>query len=144
MIVANQNGNTMLSYRINEITGSLTNTGQSISIPNPLAVEFLPSFNNTFSEPAELHSNEKDFFQVYPNPADGRITISMDHEFDSIDFTLYNATGGVVGYLHPDNSGETNLPGLPDGLYFLKGCWTYLNGSKAMEQMIKPLFIIRN
>lgn len=140
MIIANLNGNSIMSLRINENTGSLTNTGQIITIANPLAIEFLPAYINTSAFPVEKNLKEKDLFNFYPNPADCSITLCMNQTSKSMNFTLYNATGGIVRSLYPDITGETDIRGLPEGLYFVKGC---SNDTKG-KNLTKPLLIIRN
>jgi 6-phosphogluconolactonase len=41
MLVANQNGGNVLVFRINQETGELTPTGQSVQVPSPVCVRFM-------------------------------------------------------------------------------------------------------
>jgi 6-phosphogluconolactonase len=42
MLVANQNGNSVISFRINQSTGELTPTGSSVEVGSPVCVRFMP------------------------------------------------------------------------------------------------------
>ena len=57
---------------------------------------------------------------VYPNPTNGRITITLDSsETESLEFIIYNSLGQSVGYFELDSSNlEINLSYLSNGLYY--------------------------
>jgi 6-phosphogluconolactonase len=42
MLVANQSGNSVISFRINQTTGELTPTGSSVEVGSPVCVRFMP------------------------------------------------------------------------------------------------------
>ena len=42
MLVANQSGNSVISFRINQTTGELTPTGSSVDVGSPVCVRFMP------------------------------------------------------------------------------------------------------
>jgi 6-phosphogluconolactonase len=42
MLVANQNGKSVISFRINQTTGELTPTGSSVEVASPVCVRFVP------------------------------------------------------------------------------------------------------
>lgn len=42
MLVANQSGNSVISFRINQTTGELTPTGSSVEVVAPMCVRFMP------------------------------------------------------------------------------------------------------
>jgi 6-phosphogluconolactonase len=141
MVVANLQGDSMMSFKINQSTGKLSYTGYTVTILRPLAIEFLPSYNNPSSTVIPASSNKKDLFNIYPNPTAGSITLSMDYDFEDFNFTLHNSFGEIIRNLFPDSKGSSDLSSLPAGLYFVKGCSL---GIKGIEQLTKALLIIRN
>jgi hypothetical protein len=57
---------------------------------------------------------------VYPNPTNGRITITLDSsETESLEFIIYNSLGQSVGSFKLESSNlEINLSYLSNGIYY--------------------------
>ncbi|MBS1590035.1 MAG: PKD domain-containing protein [Bacteroidetes bacterium] len=63
-----------------------------------------------------------DMFLLYPNPTDGKLTISWKMALGKVSIQLIDVTGREITHLNPDTKSATNLDfsHLNTGVYFLK------------------------
>lgn len=73
-------------------------------------------------------------FNVYPNPADGEVQITLPGEWASCTLTIYDMRGAVVGKMMVNDGERVNLSHLSNGLYFFE---MEHQGVKKISKVIK-------
>jgi len=121
MLVGNQKGNSIYSFKIDESTGELTNTGMKMSMSKPLSFVFLPSFveENVGTSPVrEISKNPEN---VFPNPAINKLHVSSPFKAVVTKIELYNVTGQLVKTIIRDRISCIDVSELYRGTYLLVG-----------------------
>ncbi|MBL7771550.1 MAG: T9SS type A sorting domain-containing protein [Chitinophagaceae bacterium] len=92
---------------------------------NTQNIDTLWNYHDTTYQVTSLSVNnnyqENNNLQIYPNPNDGKFTVSAFHADQPIDLSLYDAAGKLVYLIK--NSKQTiqiSIPALEKGCYFLK------------------------
>ena len=96
--------------------------------------EFTALNNFTTLPLRESDMNERSFISVYPNPANGIVTISYETSFMVGNLTLTDITGKVVlSATLTDATTEINISGIPAGLYIVT---TNFDGNSITEKLV--------
>jgi DNA-binding beta-propeller fold protein YncE len=123
MIIANQKGASIMSVRIDDATGELTNSNNTFKIQSPLAIEFLafPGADTDTTGSVLTVDADAGMFSIYPNPAtdDVRIEASGSGMIRSLE--LYNQNGQRLKKYSNIHETTLDVTGLAGGQYLLLG-----------------------
>jgi D-alanyl-D-alanine carboxypeptidase len=91
-------------------------TYEGVDIYNQMDV---PVLNFMYNYAVDVNKEQKDKFQIYPNPSNGFFTVSTDQEIYAIDF--FNLTGEVIAnYTNIQKQHSFNLTEFPNGIYLYR------------------------
>lgn len=136
MLVGNQKGNSIFSYRIDESTGELNYTGKQLSIPAPLSIVFYPAYSkNTLVDTTTADTTTIDTSNTtailpwdsgldisticYPNPAKNLIYLNSPDQSNLEKVEIFDISGHLVKYLVRWNLSIIDISELPRGIYFV-------------------------
>ncbi len=119
MVVGNQKGNSVFSFRINESTGELSYTGKQLAISAPLAFEFLPAFEEETVGIISAEETDNMRKTAFPNPAKDVLHLYSPDEtaIDKIEF--FSLSGQLITSISLKQANAIDVSDLPRGVYLL-------------------------
>ncbi len=121
MVVGNQKGNSIFSFRIDESTGELTKTGMELSMSSPLSFQFLPSSDEGTVGISLEGKTSNHPGTIFPNPAIDKLHIVSTDESVVSKIELYNLSGQLVKCIVKEQISTIDVSDLPGGAYLLVG-----------------------
>ena len=119
MVVGNKKGNSIFSFRIDDTTGELTNTGMKLSMSTPFAFEFLPIFEEEPVGTSSIEETKNKHITVFPTPAKNKLHVFSPDETAITKIELYNVSGQLVKCTTRQQIKTIDVSELPRGTYLL-------------------------
>lgn len=119
MLVGNQKGNSIFSFRINESSGELDYTGKELAMSSPIAMVFLSSFGK---ETVGLFSGvyaDNGLETIFPNPAKDFLHFNSPDETAIENIEIYNLSGQLLNSYSGKSISNIDVSTMPRGTLLL-------------------------